>query len=121
MRINVNLDDVQEDQPLTPDWYPVRVVGAEVKNAKDGESQYIALDMEITAGDAEGRHVFDNLSLKERALFKLKKFMKAAGIPWEPDGFNTEDMYGAELEVYVDNEEYQGELRNRVQKYRAIA
>lgn len=123
MRISVNLDDVQTTLAWEPGWYMARIIDVEVRQARDGESEYLNIAFECIETDEDkypGYKVYTNCSLKPQALFRVKQLLQAAGIDWSSEGFNTEDMLGAELEIQVDNREYNGELQNDVRKFRAL-
>jgi len=118
-RVNINLDEVPEI--VEPGWYPVKVVGGEIRDARDGESQYVHWILEITEDETfQGWQLRLNTSLKPQALPMLKRFLKAAGFEWDPEGFATEDIIGSELEVRVEHQEYRGEPRANVQGYRPL-
>ena len=120
-KINVGLDDVKEF--VDPGWYPVVVVGGEVKTSKNN-NEYVSWQLEIDQPDGE----FDRVKLivrnmlEGRGLVLLKKFLEACEFGWDPDGFDTEDVLGSQLEVLVETatREIEGEERvmNEVKAYR---
>lgn len=120
MQINVNLDEVKE--VVDPGWYPVRIVGSDIKDTKKGDSQYINWELEIfdSGTEFDGKKQFLNTSLKPNALPMLKRFLEAAGFSWDSEGFNTEDVMGLELEVQVEVDEYNGRPTNNVISYRPL-
>jgi len=119
-RIDVNLDDVKDY--VEPGWYVAQVVQQEIKTSKDQQSQYVEWVLEIAEPESEfhGMKVWHRTSLKPTALSMLKNFLEAAQFQWDADGFNTEDVVGAELEIKVDVSEYQGRMRNDVVNVRPL-
>jgi hypothetical protein len=53
----------------------------------------------------------------------VKRMLKAIGMDWDADGFDTEEAIGAELEINVAQKEYpvgSGELQNEVKGVRSL-
>lgn len=117
-RIEVALDDVKEY--VDEGWYPVVIVGGEVRESNDKKSQYINWELEIRdpGGEFDGQKFWFNTSLKPQALPMLKRFLEAADFQWDPDGFHIEDVTGHELEVLNEPEEYQDKMQNNITNYR---
>ncbi len=120
MRVNVNLNNVDESGTIPEGWYAVRVVESEIRDNADNTSQYIRWTLEIIEGEAAGQKIWLNSSLKDRGLPMLKRFLMAAQFDWEESGFDPTDVYGCELEVSVVVGEYMGRKQNEVKNYRAI-
>lgn len=107
-------DAATEFTPVPPGRYQVKIADVELRDTKDKKSQYLSFELEITDGEHKGRKLFTNCSLKERALWNLKRLIEAANIPYEDNSFNTEDCLGAVLDVEVEHEQAQdgqGNLR----------
>jgi hypothetical protein len=71
-------------------------------------------------GDARGRTMFDNTSLSDRALWRLKGVFDAFGVPADTD---TEELIGKPVQLVVDQETQQegagaGTIRNVVRDVR---
>ena len=64
-----------------------------------------------------GRKLFDRLSLKEKALWKVKRFLRAAEVPYEGSTFATEDVLGSKLAIQVVTGMYNGRPTNDVADY----
>jgi hypothetical protein len=118
-RINVNLNDV-EDQigEVHPDGETlVRVVDSDLKDNKAGDAKYI--NWRLKALNTENnKPLYLMTSLKPAALWNLLNFYKGCtGTEegFDPDGFDSEDLHGAELYVQVSQEIYEGQPQNRVQ------
>jgi hypothetical protein len=116
-----NVEEMSFD-PLPAGEYLLRVVEAEEREGPT--APYINLRMEVVDGDYAGRSIFEILSLSEKALFRLKGFMLAAGyedeelagsIEFDPDDFLEVEVL-AQVKQRKDNN---GEMRNRVNKFSA--
>jgi len=125
MRVDTNLNDVKEY--IEPGWYPVRITDGDLRTTKDGESQYVAWELEVFDSEdpeANDEKLWLNTSLKASALGMLKRFLETAAVDGEPIGwnedgsFNTEDAMGAILEVQVEVTEWQGRPQNNVRNWR---
>lgn len=110
MKINVNLDEVKDH--VEPGWYLTQVSGAEIKETNDGSGEYIRWEHEIIEPDSpfNGWKVRHNTSIKPAALWRLKSFLEACDFAWGEDGFTTEEVLGCEVEVKVEEDEYQGRI-----------
>lgn len=113
--IDVNMNEVADQGSPHPDGpLFVRVVKGEVRTNKAGDGQYINWQLNPIESENK-RPIFLMTSLKPEALWNLQRFFKACGFNWESDGsFNTEDLYGKEVFVSVTQDEYNGEMTNKV-------
>jgi hypothetical protein len=102
--ININLDDVDDgSDPIPAGLRLVRVKSAQRKHKEGSEYPYI--DVRLSPLDVEDkflkRQLFLTLSFHPGAMWNMKRFIKAAGIPTGPEGFSLEDFIGKELFVTV--------------------
>lgn len=120
MKINVNLDDVKDH--VEPGWYLSKVVGASIEETKDGSGEYIRWTHEIIEPDSpfDGWKIRHNTSLKNTALWRLKSFLEACNFDWGADGFTTEEVLGAEVEIKVEEDEYQGNIQAEIVGFREV-
>lgn len=118
MQIKVSLDDVKDH--VEPGWYLTKVVGAEIKDANAGDSQYIRWEHEIIEPDSpfNGWKIRHNTSLKPTALWRLKSFLEACDFAWGADGFTTEEVLGSEVEAKVEEDEYQGNIQANIVNFK---
>lgn len=119
-KVGINLDEVKDY--VEPGWYFVTIVGAEIKDSNSSDHQYINWRMQIDEPESEfhKQSLFHMTSLSPNALPMLKNFLEAANAQWDEDGFNTEDVIGAQLEVKVEVEQYQGRTQNKIRNVRAV-
>ena len=104
-------------EPLPPDTYIVIVTSCQIKESSTGNPM-VSLEAEVAEHEEyNGRKLFWNISLVEKAAGILKGFLVAANVPISGNDFNTEDIMGQILKVTVTQEEYNGEMRNQVKKF----
>ncbi len=125
-RVNVNLNDVPDN--VEPGWYAARVEAGEVRTTQAGDGEYIQWTLSITDPDSEfnGWPLIVRTPVKvapgksQRALRMVKDFLTACGFEWDEEGFNIEDVVGAELEVQVQHRTWQGRVQEDVNAYRPL-
>lgn len=102
------------------------------KADKNGDA-YLQLAVKVTSEDGEGRTVPDNYikvpktingtmdaAARKKALadgVRLGRVLAAMKITGGPEGFDTEDGIGREIQFTVKNEEYQGRMMPKVNDY----
>ena len=105
--INLDLGDIDDgSDPVPEGLHLVRIKSAQKKH-KEG-SEYAYIDTRLSPLDAGDkfirRQLFLTLSFHPAALWNLKRFIKAADIPFGSTGFHLEDFIGKELFVTVKHE-----------------
>lgn len=77
---------------------------------------------EVTQGDSKGARVFDNFTLTEKALWKLKLFLTSIGVKSEGKiAVDLDKLVGKTVNIEVGNEDYNGQTRAKILSYSAIA
>lgn len=97
MRITVgkNLDDVKSAfETLPAGQYPVRCTKVEKKIGKDSGQPYLNFEFEIQDEAYKGRKLWSIGSLQEQSLFALKNILEGIGVPYDAEGFDTDDCVG---------------------------
>ena len=112
--------------PLPAGWYTASIAGAELKDTKAGNGQYIAVRYDITGPSHEGRVVFGNLNIRnpnpkaeEIGHQQLGELMRAIGLSKVED---TDQLIGGQLSIKLKirkSEEY-GDS-NDVSGFKAVA
>lgn len=101
---------------IIPDGvYKARITELELKDG--AKAQYIALKLKI---DGRSSTVFDNVTLAENARFRLEPFLDAIGAPTKGNlTFTGLAKLARNKLVFVKltNEEYNGNLKNKVDSY----
>ena len=114
------------NDPLPPGWYHVNVTGAELKNTKAGNGQYIAVRYDVIGPTHQGRVVFGNLNIKnpnpkaeEIGRQQLGELMRAIGLAKVTD---TDQLIGGSLQIKLEIRQQDGyEPSNDVRGYKAIS
>lgn len=122
--------DVMGGKVYEPAWYRVRVDDISVgpsKNLEKPSTNYTYQGTILFNADT-GDRTYEEHPLtwmfNSRAMGFTKGFLMALGVPEEsitPDSrFDFKNAVGKEIDIYIENETYEGRLVNRVNhKYRA--
>jgi len=118
-RVNVDMSGASEFEAMPAGYYQ-----AMVEEAKMGLSRASKPKLEVhftvmSPEDYAGRKCFGNYSLQPQALWNLKRFLKALDLGYDLSGeceFDTDDLLGAECTLLLIQQEYQGEMRNSIQR-----
>ena len=120
MRITTpkNLAEVStEFEPIPAGTYTVRCTQVEQKTGKTSNKPYLNFTFEIQDAPFTGRLLWGMGSLAENALFGLKNILEGLNVAFDEDGFDTEDAIGQECLVEVIQDEYEGKVNNKIEKY----
>ena len=127
----VDFSEAVEFKVFDAGWQQVEVIHLEKRMGTDREGSplpQIALRLRVTSGEYEGQNLFVNWPLKGRGSGITKQGLTVAlgSTPESGASFNFADLMGARFEVFVRPNIWKvedggdGELRNRVQRYRAL-
>jgi len=105
-------------EKIEPGNYLARVEKIESKMSQAGKP-YLNWMFKIQGGDYDGRTAFFMTSLAPNALWKLKQVLIAAFDKDEEDlkgqfELDTDELIGEECTLIIGEEEYNGEMRDRV-------
>lgn len=119
--LNLDFSSVPSREPLEEGTYLLSIAEAEEK-LSSSNNPMIAITYDVlatedgTAVDG-GRKLWDNYSLQDQALFKLKDLFNALGIDTSSIvEMDVADLVGQQIRAKVVQETYNGELRNRIKK-----
>ena len=91
--------------PIPAGEYSAAITGAELKNTKNGDGQYIAVQYTITGPTHEGRVIFSNLNIRNKnpkaqeiGLAGLNSLMRAIGLASISD---TDQLVGGNMLIKV--------------------
>lgn len=121
-----NLPQGNSYEPLPAGWYHVNVTGAELKNTKAGNGQYIAVRYDVTGPTHQGRVVFGNLNIKnpnpkaeEIGRQQLGELMRAIGLAKVTD---TDQLIGGSLQIKLEIRQQEGyEPNNEVKGFKSAS
>lgn len=129
--IEFTREDLLRSKIITPAWYRVHIDNVEGKLSKAGDSTNIAVTGTILYNADNGSKEFADVIIGGIPAWffntKAKGFMTGIIRAIDPSTeiiegfrFNENALIGKEIDVFVDNEMYEGVMRNRVNhKYRA--
>lgn len=113
-------------EPLPAGWYSVTIAGAELKNTKAGNGQFIAVRYDVTGPTHQGRVVFGNLNIQnpnpkaeEIGRQQLGELMRAIGLAKVTD---TDQLIGGNLQIKLDikRDEQYGD-KNEVRGFKSVS
>jgi len=100
-----NLPESSGFDPIPAGWYQASVSGAELKDTKDGEGQYIAVQYAILAPTHQGRVVFANINIRNKSakaqeigLSNLNGLMRSIGLTSISD---SDQLVGGSCQIKV--------------------
>ena len=104
----VNFRDFNQDAHPAG-MYDAVVIGAELRANRDNTADYLNVTYELMGDDPNGKpltfnkRIWDIVSLKEEAAFRVLAYLKAFEIPYKEQGFQLECIVDDE-----DNRTYSG-------------
>lgn len=122
-----DLGEDLEDKAVPEGEYELRVVKAEYKETKSGENHMIALAARVEGQDGEGISLVNHYIVMPKdgdvaattrmRMRDLKRFLVAFGVDTK-DGFDpetqTEELVGLTGKVRLVQEEYEGNVSNKI-------
>ena len=105
--------DMDAFDPITPGWYPAKIVDSDIKPTKAGTGTRMTLKMEIMAGEFKGRVVWAGLNLTnpnpmavEISQKELATCCRAIGVPSLQD---TNQLHGIPFMLKVKTKPAKGD------------
>lgn len=120
-KVKVDFTGVESFQRPSEGEHVCKIVSAELKQSQGGNDM-IVVAFEVTKGQDKGARVYENYPLAENALWKLKGMLQAIGM--KCDGkvqLDLDKLIGKICIVSVIDDEYNGQVRSRVQECRKLA
>lgn len=120
-KVKLDFTGVESFQRPSEGQHVVKIVSAELKQSQGGNDM-IVVAFEVTKGQDKSARVFENYPLSENALWKLKGMLQAIGM--KCDGkvqLDLDKLIGKICIVEVIDDEYNGQVRSRVQECRKLA
>jgi len=121
--ISIPLGDDWEDKAVPEGEYDLVIEDANEKTSEAG-SEMIECRIAIQDGDFPNAAaiweylVFPKDGVEERTkrlqMRNIVRFLSVFGIPFEADGFNTEDLIGATGRCQLEQQEYQNNVSNKL-------
>jgi len=107
----------RKSRPIEEGLHRVRIIQIDQKTSKGAGLPYLSMQytVEEPSGDS-GKALFDNMSLSEKARFRLDPFLDAVKAP-EEGSIDPGKFVGAVIWVTVEHEEYEGRIQARVKNF----
>jgi hypothetical protein len=102
------------DRPAAAGRQRVRVEKVEIKTSQAG-NEYLMWRLRVMEGPDNGKTIFDNTMLEGEMRRRTEAYFRVLNIP-ESEDFDLQYLIGAELDVIVKHEEWQGEPRAKIDK-----
>ena len=117
-KVKVDMTGVESFTRCEEGKHPMIIKNLELKQNNSGDDMLVAT-LEVTAGESKGARVLDNYTITPKALWKLKQVLEAIG-GFKTDGklvLDTDKMLNRPFIGEVSHEEYNGQIRARMQNY----
>lgn len=117
-KVKVNMEGVESFTRCPEGEWLAKLKKAELGEVQGSGDDCIKAQFEVVKGTAKGSIVFETFSLTEKALWKLKSFLDAAGM--KSNGRLTLDldkMEGKLCIIDVIHDEYNGQKRAKISSY----
>ena len=121
--IEFSNDDLSRGKIVTPGWYRMRIEDVGEKPSKDGGSTNYPVDGRILRNVETGSEEFAGTvitwNFNSKAKGFAKGFLEAFGQTVEAKRYELASAKGMEIDVFVENDTYNGSVVNRINhKYR---
>lgn len=126
--INITPRDILRAKIVTPAWYRVKIEDLGQKTAKSGTSQNYPVEGTIMFNADNGSKEFAGVPTPASWLFNdgaisfAVPFLEACGANVDPSTggrFDLSDAVGKEIDVFIENDTYEGRTVNKINhKYR---
>lgn len=122
--INPDLTEALEMGPLDPGTYPAEIEAVEAQTSKKGNPM-IVVDFKVKAGDREVPRK-GYLVITGAGAYGFEQLLRATGFdeiadafkqPGQKPAFNTDDLVGQKLNVVIEPNEYNGQIRDQIAGY----
>ena len=122
--VRVDFSSLNNNYDLVPEGtYSAEIIKVQLKSNKNNNGKHLCWILKITDPPEEWNCLlFIITPLKENALWRLKKLLKALHYPISNAvvDIDTDKLAGRKLKVTVTQEMYQGKLYNKVLDFKSI-
>lgn len=114
----LDMSNVEEFTQCDEGIHLAKIVSMESKTADTGTEMEVGC-FEIIKGPCTGARVYENFPLTQKALFKVKKLLKALDLPHEGKNviFDTGKIVDKIVAIEVSHYEYDGKERCRIDEF----
>ena len=120
-KVKVDFTGVESFNRASAGQHVAKIATAEMKTSQGGNDM-IAVAFEVTKGQDKGARVYENYSLSENALWKLKGMLQAIGMKCEGKvQLDLDKLVGKVCIIDVIDDEYEGKTRAHIQECKKLA
>lgn len=125
--VNPDLSEVSSQAAIEAGTYKAKVSAASLEVSKSSGNPMIVLDLAVMV-DGKERPRKAYLVISGKGAYGFEQVLRATGfndvadaykdptVQPKPD-FDTDDLIGQELEVVIEQEPYNGQLRDKIRSY----
>lgn len=129
IKVGANLDDVPEESAVPGNAeYDLTIISSDgPKKSKKSDRQIINLGLRVDDANYPNAKLVNHTIVfpteedyeeepdKARMMLRsMKRFLHCFGIEWTDEGFNGEDLEGATGRCVLVQDEYEGEINNKL-------
>ena len=113
--LNLDFSNVPSREPLEEGVYTLMIAKAEETVSSSGNPM-LKIEYDVVGVDGN-RKLWDNYVLIDKCLWKVQELFKALGIPTDAIvEMDVQELVGQQVQAKVIQEEYNGDMQNRVKK-----
>lgn len=125
--INPDTSEIEKQGPIAPGTYKAKIKDVEFKTSKASGNPMIVPTFEVQVGDdvrprnaymvinGKGAYAFDQL-LRATGFTEIADKLNDPTVSPKPE-FDTDLLVGQELNVVIESDTYNGELRDKIKSY----
>jgi uncharacterized protein DUF669 len=125
--ITPDTSQVEKQGPIEPGTYPAKITDVGFENSKSSGNPMIVVKHDVTVGDSvrprtaylvitgKGAYGFDQL-LRATGFDKVADEYSDANVTTKTP-FDTDQLIGQELNVVIESDSYQGQLRDKIRSF----
>jgi len=124
--VNPDTSNISEQGAIEPGTYKAKVSAVDFQTSKSGNPMIVvSMDVDVNGKSrprktwlvitGEGAYGFDNL-LRATGFEEIADKFRDASVQPKPD-FNTDDLIGQEVNVVIESDTYNGQLRDKVRSF----
>jgi len=124
--VGFSIRDMLRGKVVTPAWYRMRIESIGEAPSADGKSTNYPVEGTIVKNAENGSEEFAGVpvdwNFNSKALGFAVPFLQSLGVEVKPgERYELAQAAGTDVEVFVENDTYQGRMVNRVNhKYRPV-
>lgn len=102
--MKINFGDIKSStlDSLPEDRYQVKIENAILKTTNDGLNQMVALTFVVMDGEFKKRKLWENVTLTEKSLWRLKQILEFSGSPLAAKEADIQDVIDDIIGRYLD-------------------